>query len=705
MTSPLPGEKYVDNGSQIIRSSCPADDRTEHDGILSADVDGNKTLEGDSSQKLEMQHHTIHIDSKLTAITRASLQLSDNSYSFDSRDHESCKSSRDVMYELEQAPTGWKDQYETLFSLLKRGLLGYGMTETAKSTRLQNKQGQNNVSALLMGPRGQGKSFILERCLSDLSELAKRRAEQQKQHDENNQDLAAFRVVRVNGLVFAGDNATACAREIARQIGGMVGSKTAQRSPKKKPKLDDGYSKKSQPEDNNNSLDREHNLATRRSGIISNLALLDEALRTARIDNIPILIILEELDNFIAKGRMINKSSEDRENESNDRQLLLYHLLDRVADHKFLVSLVGLTTDLSTTTKFEKRVLSRAEGTSKFIYFGRMMEYEDFVEGVIMAFHCPFDWKEQCDITAMNALRKNVEYILRGGDDYKEDNYDDYSLVRRVLEHNYGVRGMDMRWCCRVVDMALNLLASDIEEYKLSRMQNVGHHVKVKNVPTEPKMTLAPRHFAIALNTLGAKICDIVQAKRPGIPSSHSLLLDQWERLLDFPYRGHDPRIRALFDLSGPQVAILLAARRILARDDTRSTVELDVDVARRNGAQQRSVLSMVAPLTYHRIHDEYTTSFVASGRYTISSDRYPSHLLYRALADLIELDLIRLKKDHAKGGPLQFAHCGALSTGANLLNLPLLINLNMTDELVGLLKAGALSCSTALREWGLKIN
>jgi hypothetical protein len=113
----------------------------------------------------------------------------------------------------------------------------------------------------------------------------------------------------------------------------------------------------------------------------------------------------------------------------------------------------------------------------------------------------------------------------------------------------------------------------------------------------------------------------------------------------------------------------------------------------------------LAAPLTYQRIHDEYTTSFVASGRYTTSSDRYPSHILRRAFIDLIELDLIRLKKDHSGGGPLQYEHCDALSTGANINHLPVLVNLQMEEEFMGLLKAGVLHCSTALRDWGMKTS
>jgi hypothetical protein len=148
-----------------------------------------------------------------------------------------------------------------------------------------------------------------------------------------------------------------------------------------------------------------------------------------------------------------------------------------------------------------------------------------------------------------------------------------------------------------------------------------------------------------------------------------------------------------------------LAARRILARDDTRSTIEDNVNSARKKGANKMTVLSMATPLTYQRMYDEYTTSFVSSGRYTISSDRYSSHLLQRAFRDLIELDLVRLKKNHSDGGPLQFEHCDSLSSGNSTLNLPLYINFEMETEIIGLLKAGALNCSTALREWGLKTS
>lgn len=322
-----------------------------------------------------------------------------------------------------------------------------------------------------------------------------------------------------------------------------------------------------------------------------------------------------------------------------------------------------------------------------------------------MPFHTPFNGSDRNEEVAMLALRKEVEYILRGGDNYRkgDEEMSDYALIRHVLEHNFHLRDMDMRWFCRVLDVALGIMASGIEENKASYLQSYSDREDGK-AESEPSIPLTPYHMATALTVMGAFVCNIVRAKGHG-PSPDSLVLSRWERILDGPYEGNDPRIRALLDLTGPQVAVLLAARRIMARDDTRSTIEDDVDYARKHGVNKKTVLSMVSPITYQRIYDEYTTSFVASGRYTISSDRYPSHLLYRAFTDLMELNLLRLKKDHSKRGPLQYEHCDALSSGANVANLPLLINLAMEDEFLGLLKGGVLHCSTALREWGLRIS
>ena len=81
---------------------------------------------------------------------------------------------------------------------------------------------------------------------------------------------------------------------------------------------------------------------TRQTTFNSSLALLDEALQTACIDSIPILLVLDELDSFFTEpstnqtGSSMSDSLEGNEQGGNrggeaksERHLLLYHILDR----------------------------------------------------------------------------------------------------------------------------------------------------------------------------------------------------------------------------------------------------------------------------------------------------------------------------------------------------------------------------------------
>mmetsp|Transcript_26863 Transcript_26863/g.53720 ORF Transcript_26863/g.53720 Transcript_26863/m.53720 type:complete len:679 (+) Transcript_26863:302-2338(+) len=426
---------------------------------------------------------------------------------------------------------GLKVQYDTMFKLLRDGLLGtYNDDEDDNDNDnidLKPKI-QSNVSAILMGPRGHGKSLLLERCLAELSRVAGKRKErllqkmhklqQQQQQQLNGDDdgidqlskvnelftQASFRVVQINGLLYQGDNAVACTREIARQINAMSrmekknrsSGSGSRRSRKGGTPVKETSSKRQRIGNHQHGLlthtklsttnpsspmspkspapdNESHQFRLRRSGFNTNISLLDEALRTARIDGIPILIVLEELDTFLAGGKSYNMTagseqpSHQEQGGSNDRQLLLYHLLDRVADHKFLVSLVGMTTNLSTINQLEKRVQSRAEGTSKVIYFGHDVDggYDACVESLLGKFYAPpvllsnkvggssecmlefddDDARDECmEQTEMINLRNEVEAIFRGsqaGSDEEDADCDqeinDFSLVQRALRRNY----------------------------------------------------------------------------------------------------------------------------------------------------------------------------------------------------------------------------------------------------------------------------
>ncbi|KAL9188344.1 hypothetical protein ACHAXT_006722 [Thalassiosira profunda] len=705
----------------------------------------------DDERQRRKQRLVHRMEMKKQAIYRSLLHLSDNSYSFvydePSGDQNTTSMNGDDEPGLPFIGPGLKEQYKDLRLLLAKGLLGYtDKDDDAPISSGSDKSGANpllpkikaNVSAVLMGPRGQGKTLVLERCLASLSRLAGKRKERvlermMEEDPERADELysqASFRVVRLNGLLYQGDSVVACTREIARQIGVMsreerkrtrkimkqMGMKrrrskaqaeletpkqankkrkkdrSAKRSSEKTPNIPPSPSQTQTPDDRGTGSDA---LRIRQSGFNTYIALLDEVLRTARVDGIPILIVLEELDTFLAGGR----SQTDQQDEGNDaRQLLLYHLLDRVADHKFLVSLVGMTTDLSAVSKLEKRVQSRAEGTTKIVYFGHDSEYDGLVQSLLGKFYIPPDTEEtaleedgECtEQQAMLDIRREVEAILRG--DSKEGSransdggseINDFALVQSVLHRNYELVGSDMRWVCRVFDVALGLLASDIDEHIYRCMEDEGGDSDAQN-EEDPIPKLGPSHSALELIRWGQLLGD---------PKHYSCLL------------GTHPRLVALLDLSGPQVALLLAARRVAARDDTRASAEDEVENQRAKQSEGKAATAMLLPLTYRRIQEEYTTSFVASGRYTISSDRYPAHVLYRSCTDLMEMDILRLKKERCRGGVLQYGPNDALAAGTNVSDFPLHVNLDWEIEFMGALKAGLLQCSTALREWGMRMN
>jgi hypothetical protein len=757
-----------DNDEQHIGAS-------DKSAIVDFDTQNSIMYESDDESK-RRQRFLHKMEMKKQAIYRSSLHLCDNSFSFIYNESNSTAMNNDDEPGLPFIGPDLKEQYDTLRTLLRKGLLGSTHDEDDDYTTLNSMDGSNektlqpagsnpflpqiksNVSAVLMGPRGHGKSLVLERCLASLSRLAKKRKDRIFDHMMRNQQVklaeemysqASFRVVRLNGLLFQGDSAVACTQEIARQIGVMSREerrrtrkivrqlgvkrnrsefqdvktpKSSSREKRKKDKsakysCDKMLASASSANASATKNDESHDLRIRRSGFNTYISLLDEVLRSAQIDGIPILIVLEELDTFLAGGRsssahnapeISDSGNPQHDGGSSDRQLLLYHLLDRVADHKFLVSFVGMTTELTAVTRLEKRVQSRAEGTSKLIYFGHNKDYDDLVKCVIGKFYtppasCDSDVDEYNEQHAMLEIREDVETILRGGgkldgnldnSDEDDDEINDFTLIQRVFQRNYNLKGSDMRWVCRVFEVALGLLASGIDERIHHCIEsNSDDPQSQEEYVSTPKLT--PSHVAQALAIMSASLDDISDSiGPPGIPTRSTLELIRWGQLIGDPNHysclvGTHSRLLALLGLSGPQVAVLLAARRIEARD----------------GSAEGNKQPKSLPLTYQRIQDEYATSFVASGRYTISSDRYPLHVLHRSCTELMELGIICLKKQMCGGGALQYGHNDVLCCGSDISNLPLHVNVEWDLEFVSILKAGLLQCSTALREWGMKIS
>ena len=184
------------------------------------------------------------------------------------------------------APTGLEEPFKQLYSILFPCLCS-------------KNDSSMTASAILMGPRGSGKSLVLERCLAA--------CQHQQQQSKTN-----FRKVMINGIVCRGEDVPSVVYEMIRQLSDMAFQETSatndsegeeekevENFPRKRRKQRDKYL-----------------LRLRKSTFTSNLALLESTLKIAEVDKIPILIVLDELDSFTDEG---------------ERQLLLYHLLDRVS--------------------------------------------------------------------------------------------------------------------------------------------------------------------------------------------------------------------------------------------------------------------------------------------------------------------------------------------------------------------------------------
>lgn len=475
-----------------------------------------------------------------------------------------------------QPPVGLEKPFHELYSLLHPCLVG--------------RQENANRAALVMGMRGSGKTLLVEHTIDCLA-----------------REQCHFRVVRLNGLVIRGDDVGFAVKEMIRQL-----SDIAMVESTKDNILSPGREKKM------NGL-----LRLRKSSFTSNLALLDEILRMACIDGIPILVVLDEFDSLL--GSSASRMGVNFEGGVQDRQLLLYHLLDRVTTQGTSLCLVAITSHLAAVSMLEKRVKSRTEGASKVIHI-RDPTYESLVKILLNKLE-------------IDDIRKRVSDIISSP-------VDEDPRIRLILERNHKL-GKDLRWFCRVVSCSIALYREDCQS--MLRQPNDPTHVP----------QLSQDHFLHALVVMNASFAN---------ESS------QLENV------GVDPRMQALLDLSGPQVALVLAARRILARD---AHVE---DTTPK-------------PLTLQRMLHEYQSYR--------GSQRYSDRLLCQCFMQLLETDVMRPSADHTGGGPLQYTYSQNYYAMdfITLSRMPLHLPVDIDRELGEALKNNLLECSTALREWGKKKN
>jgi hypothetical protein len=150
------------------------------------------------------------------------------------------------------------------------------------------------------------------------------------------------------------------------------------------------------------------------------------------------------------------------------------------------------------------------------------------------------------------------------------------------------------------------------------------------------------------------------------------------------------PRLLTLLDLPGSHVAVLLAAKRILMRDN------------------QQEEYNFSKPLSFKRIHKEYEGFFLMQGKST-GPDRFDEHVFFKSFCGLIDCGLIRPVKDHTGGGPFQFNFSSSYFTvgieASILKQIPIHVNLDLDSELCEALKTNLLDCTTAIRDWAMKNN
>ena len=628
------------------------------------------------------------------------------------------------------APVGLGKQFNELYSLLEKGLIGVQEDGKTKKT---------NVSALLMGGRGQGKSLVLERCLLALREKAANiRIRAQRERNSlnananananvneqiENANTAHFRVVHLNGILLRGQNVTIVVQEIVGQLCEIVAEETHRKLHSNE---NEDIAKNVTSDKEGEEIQRKlydlmqkerHKFRKRQTTFDSSMACLNEAFQISCIDSIPILIVLDELDSFLpkkndkrpSKALVSNPKSLGRKSAgmrefgnatlSSSRDLLLYHLLDRIAGKGSLISLVGACARLTTLSSYEKRVRSRAQGTSKVVYFsanqvvkdgsGKLLNaYNSCVAALLSNFNVPSIeseyWNSRLGSDASNtnpkstkpifvhALKQTVQRILLPQSDTSVENWDvntsttidessqdETNRVHDIFKLNLEL-GKPMRWFCRVLSVALTLYAAKVIETD-------------GNDPGQ--IPQFDQSFLIeGLKVMGAEsaISEQRQVTR-GHESPKNELYETTARLQD------------LMDLSGSQVAVLLSAKRLLKRD-------------RENEDDRISS----KPLTYERIRKEYESYFIAQGK-SSGPDRYDEGVFFTAFSQMLG-GMLFPAKDHTGGGPYQYFYSKKFTSVGiqqqQMKKIPLHMSFDVDQDLMKAIAADKMKCSAALKDW-----
>ena len=510
-------------------------------------------------------------------------------------------------------------------------------------------QRKTNAAAFLVGSRGCGKTHLLETCLSTL-------------------DPTTYRRVHLNGMYFAGCDVALVVQEIVRQLSGMALEHSGGERGDSVGSTgrivhgnDDGVVEcnddddKSDDDDNDDFAQR--HLRFRQTTFGNNLTLLDETLGIASVQGEkPVLLVLDEFDSLLSAGSAPSYS--DSSAVTGERQLLFYHLLDKVHAPGASLCVVGMTSQPGAIGSLEKRIRSRLEAGSSVVHVHMPMEYDGLAEALLSHFESNGDTtvdEEQeghgsthVDSSIQRLKGAFASLILppaadkHAGNDGQSNEADRVaSTIMNTLRYNYRL-GRDFRFFHSVLSCCLAILRR--------RTQTEGPDKALDGLPT---MMLQ------ALTATGS-----------ASPDEHSVALNG--------------RMQAILDLPGPQLVLVLAARRILSRDAEKEDEEA------------------IRPLTMQRMVQEY------DGSYRGTAHRYSAQVLRSSLMELLTTGVFCPSQDHSEAGPLQYEHAvqkyEELDVGT-LERLPLHMPIEIDDELGVLLKNDTLDCPTALKAWGKRKN
>ncbi|KAL7753898.1 origin recognition complex subunit 4 [Sorochytrium milnesiophthora] len=205
-------------------------------------------------------------------------------------------------------------------------------------------------SMLLMGPRGGGKTALLETTLAKL--------QQSTQSTSGGDESASFYTVKLSGLVQTDDKLAF--RDIARQL--LRQQRQAGSMQSAEARLLLGEDEEQQEEDEGDASFVSYAEA---------LTWLLNTLKAGSSQSIPIIIVLDEFDLF----------------EDHQKQLLLYTLFDIAQSKMNAMAVVGLTCRLDAVSLLEKRVRSRF--SHRIILVPGIARFEDYLNLAVDSLRAP----------------------------------------------------------------------------------------------------------------------------------------------------------------------------------------------------------------------------------------------------------------------------------------------------------------------------